>query len=40
VAADLRGGSSSMESRFGDIGRDKVRLKSVETALTLLHGML
>lgn len=32
--------ASAVATDFGDIGRDEVRVKSVETALTLLQGML
>jgi nicotinamide-nucleotide amidase len=33
-------GASAVAHDFGDLGRDEVRLKSVEMALTLLQGML
>lgn len=34
------GAVNRVEMRFGDIGRDKVRARSVETALRLLQGLL
>jgi nicotinamide-nucleotide amidase len=40
--AAARAGEATLhrECRFGDIGRDKVRLKSVETALEMLEQLL
>ena len=40
AAAAADGRVNRIEMRFGDIGRDKVRAKAVETALGLLMGML
>lgn len=41
VAACLKGGPTlHQERRFGDIGRTKVRLKTVKVALTLLQTLL
>jgi nicotinamide-nucleotide amidase len=34
------GGGSAMEYRFGDIGRNQIRMKSVEAALHQLLGFL
>ena len=40
-AAARRGGATDMEvRRFGDIGRNKIRMESVEVALTLLRRLL
>lgn len=40
-AAARRGQATTFElRRFGDIGRDKIRMESVEVALTLLRGQI
>ena len=40
AAARTGGPTLHQECRFGDIGRDQVRLKSVEVALSLLRRAL
>ncbi len=40
AVAGLGGSTAHVEKRFGDIGRDAVRLASVRTALEMLYGRL
>jgi nicotinamide-nucleotide amidase len=40
IAAARHGDVTNEERRFGDLGRDQVRLKTVEAALRMLRGLL